>query len=52
MMFSLKMILLKLKYLMLGVGNMTSNREIIVIAVLMAIGAAVVIMDLIFWRAV
>jgi hypothetical protein len=37
---------------MLGVGNMTSNREIIVIAVLMAIGAAVVIMDLIFWRAV
>jgi hypothetical protein len=37
---------------MLGVGNMTSNREIIVIAVLLAIGAAVVIMDLMFWRAV
>ncbi len=51
-MFSLKMNLLKLKYLMLGAGNMTTNREIIVIAVLMAMGAAVIIMDLIFWRAV
>jgi len=37
---------------MLGVGNMTSNREIIVIAVLMAIGAAVIVMDLMFWRAI
>jgi hypothetical protein len=37
---------------MLGAGNMTTNREIIVIAVLMAMGAAVIIMDLIFWRAV
>jgi hypothetical protein len=31
---------------------MTTNREIIVIAALFALGAAVVIMDLFFWRAV
>jgi hypothetical protein len=31
---------------------MTSNREILVIAVLMAIGAAVIVMDLMFWRAI
>ena len=31
---------------------MTTNREIFVIAVLFALGMAVVIMDLMFWRAV
>ncbi len=31
---------------------MTTNREILVIAVLFTIGAAVVIMDLMFWRTV
>jgi hypothetical protein len=31
---------------------MTTNREIIVIAALSAMGLAVVIMDLFFWRAV
>ena len=31
---------------------MTTNREILVIAVLFTIGAAVVIMDLMFWRAI
>ena len=31
---------------------MTTNREILVIAVLFVLGMAVVIMDLMFWRAV
>ena len=31
---------------------MTTNREIFVIAVLFVLGMAVVIMDLMFWRAV